>query len=111
MRRAEDDMPDMQKRAGGAGSGCDDGVRPAGGKDPVLQRTGTAGRQTKPNVEAGRQEGAQAREETRAGEGAATGEEKAAAGMAPRVALLSTQQSMLRLVDLATLKLFALDLS
>lgn len=37
--------------------------------------------------------------------------EALAAGMAPRIALLSTHRSMLRLVPLETLKLFALDLS
>jgi uncharacterized protein (DUF2237 family) len=37
--------------------------------------------------------------------------EALAAGMAPRVALLATHQAVLRLVDLATLKLYALDLS
>jgi len=37
--------------------------------------------------------------------------EALAAGMAPRVALLSTHQSVLKLVELETLKLYALDLS
>ena len=37
--------------------------------------------------------------------------EALAAGMAPRIALLATHQSVLQLVPLATLKLFALDVS